>query len=78
MQDHADGREHQHEQSEPIFSETSVRSLLASPNRAGLMGFADEGPDHADADDLLAEDAVDAGRSCSCMERKSGISRTTR
>ncbi len=43
----------------PTVIETSVRSALAVAEALGLEGFADEGPDHPDAGDLLAQHLVD-------------------
>ena len=45
--------------SRPARSEVRVRSALASAKRRVLFLLADEGPHHADAGDLLAQDAVD-------------------
>src|SRR4029453_19275873 len=58
VQDHADGGEHQDEQVADLdrnFGEVAV----GLPEPLGLVRLAHEGTDHADADDLLAEHAVD-------------------
>ena len=45
--------------SRPTASDTSVSSVLASPNRSLLVLVADERPDDPDAGDLLAHHPVD-------------------
>ena len=62
---------------EPIFSETSVRSLLAAPKRSASWGSRTKA--RTTRMPMICSRRTPLSRSIfSCMERKSGIRRTTR